>query len=114
MIRLYFIIPIVFLIFTIGDAIAEAKVKRKPVIPWSWHLKNIPSQIKSFFRGYHLYTWIRRYSSNGLLAVIWFYMVSINISTICLFFWIVFFLWIIWELIYLFVTKRIKIKKTCK
>ena len=114
MIFLIWLIPLIITIFVIGDAIAEAKIKRKPTVPWSWYLKNIPGQIKSFLKGYHFYTWLRRYSSNGLLTIIWFYQTGIRFDSIIVFGSLVILWWILWKILYLLVSKRLKIKKVMK
>jgi len=94
--KLYFIIPIMFFIFTIADAVADSLINRKSGVDW-WT--------------FHIFTWIRRYSTNSLLILIWFYIIGISCYTIYLAITLLIILWIVWILIYKFITKQIKIKK---
>lgn len=94
MIYLIWLIPLILLIFNLGDSIADSLVVRRSGIGWyTWHIPN----------------WIRRYSSNLLLLIIWFYVVKISLWSITFMILYIFFLWGIWKFIYLILVKRLKI-----
>ena len=95
MIYLVYIIPIVLLMFTIGDSISDSLIVRKSKVNWwTWHIPN----------------WIRRYSTNLLMSGIWFYIAGIRLYTVFVFVSYIFFLWGVWKLIYLILTKKLQIK----
>lgn len=92
---LIWLIPLVIFVFITGDSIADAMIYRKKGVGWwTWHRPN----------------WVRRYSSNGLLVAIWFYLSQITYYTISLALIFILLMWAYWKLLYLLISKRIKIK----
>ena len=92
-----YLIPLIMVIFVIGDSRADGLIQRKSGVAWISSIKID----KNFLYGFHFPNWIRRYSSNGLLIMIWYNIAGVSLSTI--YFMIIFIaiLWGIWKINYL-------------